>query len=111
MNSKRMFFVTTLVLAITSAVALPTAVAKDNPKFDRLDGWVEMINKDQKKISLRTSNDVPRYVFYNGKTSYTYRNESASFDEVRVGRRVICVGKFDDKGRMQAERIDVRLKN
>ncbi|MDA1312502.1 MAG: hypothetical protein O2968_04115 [Acidobacteria bacterium] len=111
MRSKRTFLVTALVFAITLAVALPVATAGDEPKFDRLDGWVEMIDTDLKKISLRTGNDVPRYVFFGGKTAYTYRNEPAAIAEVQVGRRVICLGTFDIKGRLQAERIDVRVKD
>lgn len=111
MKSKQTFFVTTLVFAIALTVALPMAVAGDKAKFDRLDGWVEMIDNDLKKISLRTGNDVPRFVFFDAKTAYTYRNETASADEIQVGRRVICVGTFDAKGRLQAERIDVRVKN
>jgi len=111
MKLKYTAFVAALVVAIAFTVTIPTVTAKEKPKFDRLEGWVEMIDKDQKKISLRTGNDVPRSVFIDSKTAYTYRNEPASFDEVQVGRRVICLGKFDDKGRMQAERIDVRLKN
>ena len=115
MRPKQFFFVTTLVFAMTLAlmvtVAVPAAVAGDKPKLDRLDGWVEMIDNDLKKVSLRTPNDVPRFVFFNDKTAYTYRNEPATFGELKVGRRVICVGKFDDKGRLQAARIDVRVKN
>ncbi len=111
MKSKRTFLITAVVFTLALAVALPTAVAGEKAKFDRLDGWVEMIDKDQNRISLRTENDVPRFVFFDGKTDYTYRNKPATFDELQVGRRVICVGQFDGKGRLQAERIDVRVKN
>ncbi len=111
MKLRNAFFATTFVVAIALAVAVSKAAADNKAKPDRLDGWVEMIDNDQKKISLRTGNDVPRFVFFDAKTAYTYRNEPAGFEQVQVGRRAICVGKFDGKGRMQAERIDVRLKN
>ena len=111
MKLKNTFVATTFVVAIALAIAVPKATADNKAKHDRLDGWVEMIDTGQNKISLRTGNDVPRFVFFDAKTAYTYRNEPASFEQVQVGRRVICVGKLDSKGRTQAERIDVRLKN
>ncbi len=111
MRSRNTLLVAALAFAIALTVVLPVAAAADKPKFDRLEGWVEMIDKDVSKISLRTENDVPRYVFFDSKTAYTYRNEPAAVKEVQIGRRVICVGKFDDKGRLQAERVDVRAKN
>ena len=108
MHKKQAFFVTTLVFAITLALAVPAAMTGAKPKLDRLEGWVQMIDTDQRKISLRQSPDVPRHVFFDNETKYTFRNEPASFDEVKVGRRVICLGTFDSQGRLQAQRVDVR---
>lgn len=108
---RSMFAAATAALVLALGLPVDLAVAKKNPQHDRLDGWVQMINTEESKISLRISPDVPRVVFYDDQTHFSYRNEPAAFDEVKVGRRVICVGKFDEKGRMHAERIDVRLKN
>jgi hypothetical protein len=112
MQMKRtMLIAGALAVAVAMSLAIQVNAAPKEPNFDRVDGWIKMIDQDESKISLRVSPDTPRYVFYDNKTHFTYRNEPSSFDEVKVGRRVICVGKFDDQGRMHAERIDVRLKN
>lgn len=78
------------------------------PKEDRLSGTVQMINKDTSVITLRTRDNIQRYVVYNAKTKFTYRNKPGSLDEVKDGRRVICLGKYDEKARLVATRVDVR---
>ncbi len=108
---RSMFAVATTVFVLTLGLPAQMGAAPKKPKFDRVEGWVEMISTERSKISLRISPDIPRFVFYDDKTAFTYRNQPASFDEVKVGRRVICLGKFDEKGRLYAERIDVRVKN
>ncbi len=32
-----------------------------------------------------------------------------TIDEIKGGTRLICLGKFDEKGRLLATRIDIRL--
>jgi hypothetical protein len=41
---------------------------------------------------------------------FTFRNEGSSVDELKVGRRVIVLGQFLEKGsnRLTALRIDIR---
>jgi len=49
-------------------------------------------------------------VVFSDATKFTYRNEPSSVELVKDGRRVICLGKFDDSGKFRAARIDVRDK-
>jgi hypothetical protein len=76
-------------------------------KPDRLDGRIQMINKDSSTITLEKGT-IKRQVVYSGDTKFTYRNKPSSMDEVKEGRRVIVLGKFNDKAQLVATRIDVR---
>jgi len=99
-----LFFGFLLSLAVaTQAKAQDKAKAKE----DRLTGSIHMINKDTSTITIRRGN-VQRQVVYNADTKITYRNKPGSMDEVKEGRRVICLGKFNDKTQLVATRIDVR---
>jgi hypothetical protein len=67
------------------------------------------MNKDASTFTVRTSGNIQRTVIYNSDTKFTKVNEPGSLDEVKEGVRVICVGKFDEKGRLAATTISVRL--
>jgi len=95
------------VLALSLALAVPLKAQEKKSKPDRLDGRVQMINKDTSTITLRID-QAQRFVIYDKNTQFTYRNKPSSLDEVKDGRRVFCLGKFDDKARLIASRIDVR---
>jgi hypothetical protein len=96
------------VLALSLALAVPLqAQAKKKTKPDRLEGRVQMINKATSTITLRVG-EAPRVVVYDSNTKFDYRNKPSSVDEVKDGRRLICVGKFDDKARLMATQISVR---
>jgi hypothetical protein len=77
------------------------------PKEDRLSGTIQMMDKNTSTITLR-KDTVTRSVVYNQDTKFTKRNKPGSLDDVKEGRRVICMGKFDEKNRLVATRIDVR---
>ena len=77
-------------------------------KEDRVSGTVQMINKDTSTMTVRSGN-VQRQVVYNADTKFTKVNKPGSLDEVKEGSRVICLGKYDEKVRLIATRVDVRL--
>jgi hypothetical protein len=58
-------------------------------------------------VRLRGKPDQ-RQVIYDDKTAFTFRNKPATLDEVKEGRRVIAVGKNNDKNQLIATRIDIR---
>ena len=48
-------------------------------------------------------------ILYTDKTAITYRNEDAAAEDLKVGRRVIALGRFaEDSIKMKALRIDIR---
>jgi hypothetical protein len=78
-------------------------------KQTRLDGTVQMIDKDTKTVTVRLRGKTnQRQVVYSDDTKFTYRNKPGSLDDVKDGRRVICLGKLNDKNQLIATRIDVR---
>jgi catabolite regulation protein CreA len=77
-------------------------------KEGRVSGVVQMVSKDTSTITVREGS-VPHAVVYSGDTKFTNRNKLGSIDDVKEGRRIICIGKFDDKGaKLMAIRVDVR---
>ena len=77
---------------------------------DRISGTIQIINKDTKTITVRTSGNVQRQVVYSADTQYTKVNQpGGTLDELKEGTRIICLGKFNDKTQLVAARIDIRL--
>lgn len=101
-----------LILGIVLSLTLTTGVKAQekpaaNPKESRLSGTVQMIDKNTSTITLRKDN-VTRSVVYNNDTKYTLHNKPGSLDQVKEGRHLICLGKFDEKNRLVATHVDVR---
>ena len=81
---------------------------KTSTKEDRLSGTVHMIDKETSAFIIRKGT-VQRKVVYNAETKFTIQNKSGgSVDDMIVGRRVICLGKFNDKAHLVATRVEVR---
>ena len=104
-----------LILGIVLSLTLATGARAQEkpaaqPKEDRLSGAVQMIDKKTSTITLRKDN-MTRSVVYNSDTKYTKRDKPGSLDDVKEGVRLICLGKFDEKKRLVATRIDVRTEN
>jgi uncharacterized beta-barrel protein YwiB (DUF1934 family) len=102
-----------LALAI-SLVLIPnlySQATKDKESgLDRLEGTVLSVSKDKSLILLRQpGKDMTFQLTYDQKTTFTYRNAASTLDEVKEGRRVICLGKADGL-KFAATRIDVRDK-
>ena len=97
-----------ILLSLVLAFTLAAADKKPKPpKEDRLSGRIQMMNKDTSTITLERGN-IKRQVVYSADTKITYRNKPSTMDEVKEGRRVIVLGKFNDKAQLMATRIDVR---
>lgn len=97
-----------LTLSLTGQVYAQAKKEKKSSKEERISGRVHMVNKDTSTITVRTGGNVQRQVVYSADTKFTYRNQAGSMDDVKDGRRVICIGKFDEKTRLMASRVDVR---
>ena len=105
-------FVLVLVFALVLVPGVYAQTKKDTKSgLDRIEGRIERINKDASTVSVRqTGKTVVWEIVYNKDTKFTYRNATASVDEAKEGRRVICLGKFGPNNKMAAARIDVREK-
>jgi hypothetical protein len=101
-------------LAVTLFL-IPASAAQDKEgkggtaKEDRIDGTIQSLDKASKTIvvRLRGKGDT-KQVVYDDSTKFTFRNKPGSIDDAKDGRRVICLGKYDDKAKLVATRVDVR---
>lgn len=83
-------------------------------KETKWQGTVLRISKDQSTLDIRggaTPNATEtRKIAYNSSTQWTKGNKpGADMAEIKEGSFVIAVGTVDDKGVLQATRIDLRL--
>ncbi len=74
---------------------------------DRWRGTIVRSNKEKSTLTVEKAG-VERIVIYTSSTKWTKRNKPAEASEFKDGARVICVGKFNDKGQLVATRIDLR---
>jgi hypothetical protein len=72
-----------------------------------LSGTVHAIDKDASSIIIRQG-AIQRRVVYNAETKFTIQNKPGSIDDVIVGRKVTCIGSFNDKSQLLATRVDIR---
>ena len=100
-----------LALLLGAALAAPTALlhAQDKDKEDRVTGTVQLVKKDAMTILVTgEAGNAQHQVVYNADTKITNDNKAASIDDVQTGKRVICLGKLNDKGQLVARQIDLR---
>jgi hypothetical protein len=114
--------VTLLSLALAGAVfsAMPGGAhyasaeqkAQTAAKETKWQGYVLKIDKEHSTMDIHggsfPSNDV-RKVAYDSSTEWTKLGKPAQQDEVKEGSFLILLGHVDDKGVLQATRIDLRL--
>jgi hypothetical protein len=104
------WYVSVFLFMSLAAVADAEGQKKTSAKEDRLSGTVHMIDKDTSTIVVRKG-AVQRKVVYNAETKFTSQNKpGGSIDDVIVGRRVICLGTFNNKTHLVATRVDIRSK-
>ena len=101
-----------LVITLVLIPCLKGQVKKDSRSgMDRLDGTIQSIDKATSTVTLRQTNKVITWkVVFSKDTKFTFRNVAATVDELKDGRRVVCLGKIDKDGVLTASRIDMREK-
>ena len=101
-----------LLLALLLGAALASPIAPSyaqDKKEDRVTGTVQLVKKDASTILVTSeAGNVQEQVVYNAETKITKDNKAASIDDVSTGKRVICLGKLNDKGQLVARVIDLR---
>ena len=103
-----MRYVVLSVLSLLLAVTLLAPQTSAADKIERLTGTIKRISKDTSTIEIAAGSAPPHKVIYNSDTKFTKRKAPGSIDDMKEGRRVICLGKYDDKARLLASQIDVR---
>lgn len=93
----------------------PEAAAKKKdggakqPKMDRLSGTVHQVDKANSTIEIRKGT-VHRTIVYTPDTKWTASNKPGTMADLKDGSRIVAVGKFDEKTRLVASRIEVSRK-
>lgn len=102
----------TLLAALLAAAVAASAThsyAQDKSKEDRVTGTVQLVKKDTMTILVTgEAGNTQHQVVYSAETKVTKDNKPGSIDDVSSGRRVICLGKLNDKGQLMARHIDLR---
>jgi hypothetical protein len=102
-----------LICSLGLVASLFSQITKDPAtKQDRIDGTIQSIDTKASTIAIRQRGNANFFcqVVYDKATQFTYRNKPSTFDEVREGRRIICLGKAESPNKMTATRIDIRDK-
>lgn len=107
-TSTRMILVLGLILAL--GAGLYAQLKKDAESGqDRLDGVIQILNKDKSTLSVRETGTTAAFwqVAFDDKTAVTLKNKTAKMEDLKEGMRVIILGKYE-KGTLNASRIDIR---
>ena len=94
-------------LAARGAVAKEKKAKSADQQEARWHGIIIRSDKDASTLTVRKGN-IEKTVHYDGSTKWTKRNQDATMDEVKDGADVIVLGNYDDKGVLQATRVDLR---
>ena len=106
-----------LLLAVLAVAgySVRTAIAQESqekttkaPKPGRWHGVIVRWDKDNSVLTVRKGN-VNREVHYTSSTKWTLGTKNVDMSQFKEGESdVICTGTFDEKGRLIADRIDLR---
>jgi hypothetical protein len=99
-----------LVCVVFTLIVADQAMAQakqPGTDLNRLSGRVHMIKKDANEFQIRVGNAF-RTIVYDDSTAFSFRNQKSDINSLKEGVRVICLGKFDDKNRLKATRVDIR---
>jgi hypothetical protein len=102
-----------IVLSLVLGVGLFAQIKQDAAtKLDRIEGLVKSIDKAKSTFSVQQTDTstVLWQISFDGNTKFTYRNSASSFDDLKEGQRVVCLGKAGTTGKLAASRVDMRTK-
>lgn len=106
-----MIVVLVLGLTLVSGFSLFAQVKKDaKTGQDRIEGKIQAIDKAKSSLTVLQSTASTKatwQVVFNSKTKFTTRSNPAKVDDLKVGKIVIVLGKYDQKV-MTAAQIDIR---
>ena len=100
-------FCAAVSLLLILAAGASAQEKKQKDETTRMDGRVHMVSKDTSTITIQKGSQQLQ-IKYDANTKFTYRNKPGTLDDVKEGRRVICLVKKGDGGAVLAARVDVR---
>jgi hypothetical protein len=102
------------LLGMILAVSLTTSVQGQDkekkvpgPKQDRVNAVVRSVDKATSSFIVRRGTQ-DMTVVYDSRSTITYKNKPSTADEIKEGRRVICLGSMNAKKQLEASQIDIR---
>lgn len=98
------------MLAFPAGLLLALGLEGQEKKEDliRVSGQVKAIFKEKSSFDITISNSgASRTIYYTPETSFTIRNGPGKLEDLKVGLRVICLGKATGD-KYVAVRIDLR---
>ena len=102
----------TLVLCLATASPLVSQTKKDkNSGLDRIEGTIQSLNKDKRSMSVRQRNrrNMVWTILWDEDTAFTYQNEDTTTEDLKVGARIIALGRFPEGSlKLSALRIEIR---
>jgi hypothetical protein len=96
-------FLISVVASAAPQTQTQPAAGKDVVRYD---GRIKALNKEAKTFTIQSRKGAVQ-IKYNEKTRITYRNKTASINDLREGRRVIVLLDPREK-ELIATRIDMR---
>ncbi len=112
---KKALMVVLVAVFAVLGLAAPKAFAKEkkakagmsSTKEVRWSGLIIRSDKDGSTVTVGKKG-VEKVIHYDSSTKWTKGTKSAEMSEYKDGSRVICLGKYNDKGEFWAARIDLR---
>lgn len=110
--------VAVLLFAVLAVVGFTpnNAVAKGKEKMaaaakqGRWDGHIVRIDKDASTMDVRNAKGIEKRIHWDSSTTWTKLNKPVTDQSMfKEDERVICLGKYDEKGEFNATRIDLRV--
>lgn len=95
---------------LVAAAAAPVAYqekALDATSQARWSGTIVRLNDTTSTVTVRKGH-IEKDIHFEASTKWTKGTVNVDRSQFKEGSRVICLGKYDDKKKFVAERIDLR---
>ena len=107
MQHRRWSFSVICLALACSLIFAGQLLAQDTAKEVKKEGRITRVSKDASTITIQAKSGIET-IAYDANTKFTYRNKPGTIDDVKEGRRVICLINAAEKSKLLATRIDVR---
>jgi Ni/Co efflux regulator RcnB len=104
-------------LVVVAGLAAPATVAQEQAgkkekvaaaaKQARWHGIIQRMSTEESYLDVRKGN-ITKRIHFDSSTRWTEGKTTAEMSKFKEGDDVICLGTYDEKGNIQATRIDLR---